>query len=299
MGLEVLADKGERKGSGMIIDKERAQQAFRGYVSHYDLKKDMIRLKAEHTGRVSLLCQEIARSLELPEEDVDLAWLIGLLHDVGRFEQQKRYGTFNDAVSIDHAKYGARLLFGKVYEGQEGGEEEPKECLKMQEPLTLAASEEEHSVNIRDFLKDDSQDRLIWTAVFYHSSYRIPVDLDERTAMFCNIIRDADKIDILRVNMEFPLEQIYNVSTKELYNCQVSEEVMECFFEEHAVLRSLRKTVADHIVGHISLVFELVYPLSREIVKKQGYLDRMVNFRSDNPVTRQQFAQIRKRMDAR
>ena len=34
--------------------------------------------------------------------------------------------------------------------------------------------------------------------------------------MYCNILRDADKIDILRVNVETPLEDIYNVTTAEL-----------------------------------------------------------------------------------
>ena len=50
-------------------------------------------------------------------------------------------------------------------------------------------------------------------------SQRLPdsEELDERTAMFCHILRDADKIDILKVNVEFPLEEIYNVDTEVLY----------------------------------------------------------------------------------
>ena len=101
--------------------------------------------------------------------------------------------------------------------------------------------------------------------------------------MFCHILRDADKIDILKVNVEFPLEEIYNVDTEVLY-------------EEHAVLRSLKKTAVDNVVGHISLVYELVYPESCRIVKRQGYLDRLMNFESKNPHTRKQFEHIRKRM---
>ena len=62
------------------------------------------------------------------------------------------------------------------------------------------------------------------------------------------------------------------------------------------MLRSLKKTAVDHVVGHISLVFELVYPKSIEIVKKQGYLEKLLHFPSKNPVTRQQFAQIREKM---
>ena len=104
----------------MKINREKALAAFQEYTDRYDSSRDMIRLKIEHTYRVCGLCQQIARSLELPEEGVDIAWLTGLLHDVGRFEQQRVYGTFIDADSIDHAKYGARILFGKVWEEKHG-----------------------------------------------------------------------------------------------------------------------------------------------------------------------------------
>lgn len=258
----------------MKIDREKAQKVFENYINEYDLTKDMIRLKAEHTFRVSRLCEEIARSLELSKEETDLAWLIGLLHDLGRFEQQKVYGTFNDAISIDHAKYGAELLFGNR---DENGTVSP--------------------ISIRDFTVDPSEDEVIRTAVYYHSAYRLPEDLDERTGMFCNLIRDADKIDIIRVNVEFPLEEIYHISRKELYGGQVSEAVMDSFEEGHAVLRSLKKTGVDNVVGHISLFFELVYPKSRQIMREQGYLDRLMNFSSENPVTRAQFARIREKMN--
>lgn len=59
------------------VDRENAMAAFQEYAGHYNLKDDMIRLKAEHTYRVARLCEQIAQSLELSEKDVDLAWLIG------------------------------------------------------------------------------------------------------------------------------------------------------------------------------------------------------------------------------
>ena len=95
----------------MKIDRKRASDAFREYTSHYNVQDDKVRLKIEHTWRVAQLCERIAQALEMTEEEQDLAWLAGLLHDVGRFEQLKRYGTFIDAQSIDHAKYGAEILF--------------------------------------------------------------------------------------------------------------------------------------------------------------------------------------------
>ena len=66
----------------MKINREKALAAFKEYTDRYDSSRDMIRLKIEHTYRVCGLCQQIARSLELPEEEVDIAWLTGLLHDL-------------------------------------------------------------------------------------------------------------------------------------------------------------------------------------------------------------------------
>lgn len=275
----------------MKINREKALTAFKEYTDRYDSSRDMIRLKIEHTYRVCGLCQQIAKSLKLSEEEVDIAWLTGLLHDVGRFEQQRVYGTFSDAVSIDHAKYGARILFGEIWEQKTGISAGSEESL----PEGIQA---DVGITIRDFVEDASEDQLLWTAVFYHSAYRIPEGLDERTAMFCHILRDADKIDILKVNVDFPLEEIYNVSTEVLYRGEVTPEVMESFDEEHAVLRSLKKTAVDNVVGHISLVYELVYPESCHIVKQQGYLDKLMSFESKNPQTRKQFAHIREHMQA-
>lgn len=249
----------------MKINRKLARDTFQEYVEHYNAQDEKVRLKIEHTYRVSELCEKIAESLALSEEEVDLAWLIGLLHDVGRFEQLKNYGTFNDAQSIDHAGYGAQILF------EEG--------------------------KIRDYVTEQTEDELIRTAVQYHSAYRIPEGLDERTEMFCHIIRDADKIDILKVNVDFPLEEIYNVTAKELRSGQVTEEVMECFEGERAVLKSLKRSPVDNVVGHISLVYELVYPISLRLVKEQGYLEKLMNFQSDNPVTEKQFIRIREKME--
>ena len=111
--------------------------------------------------------------------------------------------------------------------------------------------------------------------------------------LFADILRDADKIDILKVNVEVPLEEIYNVSTDDLMQAEVTKEVMQSFSEEHAILRALKRTPVDHVVGHISLVYELVYPISLKIVKEQDYLDKLMSFPSQNPKTLEQFEQLR------
>lgn len=245
----------------MKIDREHTKTVFAEYVKRYNSGDDKTRLKIVHTYRVCGLCERIAENLGLAQEDVDLAWLLGLLHDLGRFEQLKRFGTFDDAASIDHAAYGADILF------REG--------------------------RIRDYIDERTEDSLIETAVRMHNVYRVAEDIDDRTLMFCHILRDADKIDILRVNVEFSLEEIYNVSTEQLQMEGITKAVADSFYEEHAILRSLKKTTVDLVIGHISLVFELIYPISVSIVQEQGYLEELFQFTSHNPQTSEQLCKMR------
>ena len=64
----------------MTLDRPHARQAFAEYTSHYNAADPKVKLKIDHTYRVAALCERIANSLSLPPQDVDLAWLCGLLH---------------------------------------------------------------------------------------------------------------------------------------------------------------------------------------------------------------------------
>ena len=238
----------------MKIERERVRETFREYTDAYDATDEKIKLKIDHTYRVAELCERIAKAEQMEKTEVDLAWLLGMLHDVGRFEQLRRYGTFSDADSIDHAALGADILFGGVLREGEG--------------------------LIRTYVDDAAEDGLA-----------------PRTEKLCHILRDADKIDILRVNVDVPLEEIYNTTTEELRNAAVTPAVMDSFYEHHATLRSIKRTPVDHVVGHISLVFELVFPESVRIVKEQGYLEKLLHFESRNAATNAQFAELRAEME--
>lgn len=249
------------------IDRKRVEQTFTDYTKKYDASDEKIKLKIGHTFRVARLCERIARDLKLSRAEIEFAWLIGMLHDVGRFEQVKRYGTFIDSQSVDHAAFGADLLF----------EERLIECY-------LPGADDKKELD------------LLELAIRNHNVYHLPKRLSERESLFCNLIRDADKIDILKVNVDTPMELIYDVTTEELKNSVVTEQVLQSFEREETILKSIRKNAVDSLVGHISLTFELVFPISLSIVAEQGYLEKMLNFQSDHEKTRQQFQFIKEKM---
>lgn len=249
-----------------MIDREYVAGQFKEYAARYDITNVKIQLKVAHTYRVAELCDRISDSLFLSPEDKDLAWLIGMLHDIARFEQVRIYNSYNDSQTVDHAQFGADLLFGGKL-----------------------VSQDTHKL-IGDYVRDNeltSDDlKILELAIRNHNKYRIDDGLSERETMFANIIRDADKIDIIKANTDFPIWEIYNVSEEEIRNAAITKEVLEAFNEGHAVLRSLKKTAADNIVGHVSLVYELVYPESLRALRELGYLEKFLEFRSENPETR-------------
>ena len=117
----------------------------------------------EHTARVCEEMRLITEGMGLSREEEHLAQAAALLHDVGRFEQIRKYRTYADPKSVNHGQLGVEIL--------------DKEGILN-----------DLSANERAILK---------TSVHWHSAKTLPEGLDEQTAMFCKLVRDADKLDVL------------------------------------------------------------------------------------------------------
>lgn len=239
------------------IDRAKARAAFDAYVAPYDAANPRIALKVDHTLRVAELCDRIAESLGMDVSDRDLAWLCGLLHDIGRFEQVRRWDTFSDARSCSHAALGIEVLFG---EGEaSSGEDRAAAC--------------DDRGRLERFSELNAADRgLLRTAVATHSDFRLPEGLDARTRTFCDLLRDADKIDILKAACTEPVEAIFGVPEEELLASPLTPAVEQTFYEHRTVLRADRRVPADFVLGFACFAFELAYPESRRIAAEQGYL---------------------------
>lgn len=220
------------------MDIEIINKAFDEYVSHYDMKDEKIRLKYTHTFRVAEQCLEISKSIGLDEEGRKLAYLIGILHDIGRFEQEKVYHTYNDFKSIDHADLACEILFNDGV--------------------------------IRNFIKDDKYDDIICEAVMYHNKYNVcSWEEDEVKLLYSEIIRDADKIDIINnvVNRgEIKLPEDDN---------GVGKEVDEDFRLEMPVHHSHKETKNDSTLTMVAFVFDLNFPYSYEYFKEHDFINKM------------------------
>ena len=94
-----------------MIDIENAKKVFNEYVKNFNPEDGRIKLKIEHILRVANYSKQIATNLKLNEEQIQLATLIGLLHDIGRFKQYTEIGLGDNLEGFDHGDYGAKVLF--------------------------------------------------------------------------------------------------------------------------------------------------------------------------------------------
>lgn len=226
-----------------MIDLSKVRKAFDEYVEQYDSKDGKIKLKIDHIKRVADISRKLATQLNLSNEEIKLAELIGWLHDIGRFEQIKRYNTFVDKDSINHGELGVDILF--------------KDGL------------------VREFVEDTKYDEIIKKAIQIHNTGKVPKGLTKQEEIQARMIRDSDKIDIYYVLTTDTMENIYGVSTME--NDTIKDEIVRQFKEDKYIDYSLRETTAEMLVSHIIYVYDLNYTSSLEIIKEKGYINKLAN----------------------
>ena len=217
--------------------------------------------KIIHTYGVVKQAEELAGRMHLSAEDTDLARLIALLHDIGRFEQLKRYDSFEPGT-MDHAAYGVKVLFD---EGM-----------------------------IRRFLPDDKWDSIIYTAIAHHSDYELPEISDPQTLLHAKLIRDEDKLDNCRVKLVDSTSTFINVSEEELGTQSITQKVYETVFKNKCILSADRVTQMDYWVSYIVYFFDINFKESFDIIAENDYLNRIIDRISySNPVTKEQMENIR------
>lgn len=252
-----------------MIDIQNARSSFEKFLKKYSGQNELgFNLKVVHTYHVVNNAKKIATQLSLSEEDINLAELIALLHDIGRFEEITFLKQF-DSVKFDHASYGVKMLF-------------------------------EDNI-IRYFIEDNKYDEIIKIAIDSHSRFAIKDGLNERCLLHSKIIRDADKLDNFRVKKEEKIEAIFPGKAKDkndMENSTLSDKVYETIKNNHCVDIHDRVTLLDYWVCVLAFVFDLNFKQSYEIVKDNNYINILIDRFSYNDLeTKKKMEDIRNIMN--
>lgn len=201
-------------------------------------------VKRKHTDNVCSNMLLIAEDLELDDRRTMLAEAIALLHDVGRFPQYQQYRTFQDSVSVNHATLGAKVLI-------------------------------ENSVLCR--LPKEEQDVIV-RAVTLHNVLSVPSGLDRDLLQLVKMVRDADKLDIWRVFLEFYAQPAKDKPTAVGLGLpdipEYSPEILTQLHKRKLVLLSSLKTLTDFKLLQLAWIFDLNFTASFRIVAQRNYIDR-------------------------
>lgn len=245
-----------------MIEIKKAKQEFKKYVSNYDIKNDRIRVKIGHIERTATIAKKIALNLKLSEEEVQLAELIGLLHDIGRFEQVKKYNTFIDKNSVNHGELGVQILFEQGF--------------------------------IHKFLEDRQYDEIIRKSILNHNRNKANIETsNDKEKLHTNIIRDADKIDIIYMLTFEKKETAWESS--DIDKQKASDEIYQQFLKNQSIDYAKRKTAVDNLISHFAYVYDFTYEYALQFVKEKDYFQKIYQrFKFEDKQTQNRINEIKK-----
>ena len=215
-----------------------------------------VRLKIDHTFRVCHDNKILCTAIDANSEVVFISTIVALLHDIGRFEQFQKYNTFADRYSINHAVLAVEII----------------------ERYNLLAD-----------LSNAESDKVI-TAIRLHNVRELPSDLDEDYKIFCNLVRDADKIDIYKITADYyenpnsAESEIIGIGIQDTPD--ISVEVCEAIANKKNVDFSLMHSLNDFKLVQLGWVYDFNFPVSLSIIKSRNHYDTIKKHLPDVPMVK-------------
>lgn len=223
--------------------------AYAGSFFSGDAKHDaVLQLKIDHSFRVVALAEEIAAAEPAlsAHAAARVLRLSALFHDVGRFEQFKRYGTFADALSCNHGALGAAIIKRQGF-------------LKTEHP---------------------ELQRLVRCAVAVHNRFSVPASLTglQRDIVFA--LRDADKLDVLHIMGTHLAPGVENNEVVLLHLADepdaYSPAILQALEERRSALYSDMRFFNDFKLLLCSWLFDLHFSTTYRIAKRTGHMHSLV-----------------------
>lgn len=204
-----------------------------------------IKLKEDHTARVYDNISSIGGSIGLSEDDLVIAQAIALFHDLGRFPQYVKYRTFSDKRSENHAMLGVKVL------------EESR---------------------LLDMLPEVDK-QIILKAVKYHNVCCLPDNEDDRCLLFSKLIRDADKLDIFGILVEYyeKPEDFPHIRIGEASNIGgYSQNIISDVLNGRNILFSDVRTSNDMKLLRLSWIFDINFKYTLIKIRQKRYVERII-----------------------
>ena len=202
----------------------------------------LLELKLAHSYRVCGEAGRIALAMGYDTGHVARARILGLLHDIGRFPQYRDFGTFYDALSVDHGELGWKTV------GEAG----------------ILGS------------LDEGDREAILDGIRFHNRKGIPADVRTSSLGMVRLVRDADKLDVFEI-VELYLEEdrIGDLLPRIRKTNEISGGILDSLAETGRASYSQVRSVSDFLLVQLSWVFDLNYPPAFRSILDRGVIERI------------------------
>lgn len=228
---------------------EKFEDFFDGYTAGFvfsdPVDVENISMKIKHTKRVMEEITLLGSELGLGAGAMFTARLCALLHDIGRFEQYRRFKSFLDMKTVDHAALSVEII----------------DQQNILEGLDAAFAD------------------LVRTVVFNHNKASVNQDQQPDVLFFTKLLRDADKLDIWEVIIGYYTDTEFDnpVIRHGLEDSDgFSPEVFEDIMNEHTVPSSHIKNVNDLKLLQVGWIYDINFVPALRQIKKRGYMPRLL-----------------------
>lgn len=245
---------------------------FERYVQQYrdadGVLPAALELKYRHSRRVAENARRIAEGLSLTPAEILLAEGCGLVHDIGRFPQYVRYGSFHDANTVDHGAAGRETL---------------------------------ETEGLPSLIDVDDWKRMA-CAVEYHNrkTADIPKDITEDARRFLELVRDADKLDIMELVMQSVVRDGFSELPDMLPHIRLERELTPLVMEEVQKTKTVSveslQTVTDFLIMLASWFYDFNYAPARRLAASRDIIGRLEREMPDTEAVRELFIDIKNRL---
>ena len=231
---------------------EQYKNIFTDFVTPYlqdacENEKADIQLKFDHSFDVFENSCNICKSLSLSKELAETAKIAALFHDTGRFPQYRKYGTFKDSESCNHGILGARTVL---------------------------------KYKLLDVLPRKRRNTVLG-AIALHNRSKLPGFISEDLRICTEIVRDSDKIDIIKVLIphmtdvcsgnEVPLMGLTEKPGK------LTESIFLAVKDGKQGAYQEMRCLNDFRLLLLSWAYDLNFTWSRKEMIKRGYVETLLS----------------------
>ena len=227
---------------------EQARTDFDRHVAHFRGPDGSLpfalEAKFNHTGEVCEITEKIvAGEARFSPRDTLVFRLCALFHDISRFEQYDKFRTFLDRISFDHGDRSAALI----------------------DELGL----------VTDLPSEDRA--CVVDAVRVHNKFAIPADFPSAHLAAAKMVRDADKLAILRLIIRF-FNGDYSDPAIRLDlpdTAGWTPAILETALRGNCVVYTEMRNVNDFKIGLFAWTGDINYPASAALALDEDLFGRI------------------------